>query len=67
MAWVELTFPGGWGFRRNNEDDEQPIPFAGLRGSRAGRIDGVVKKAIDARRSALHKQGRKGAAQRLER
>ena len=59
--------PGRWGVRRNNENDEQPIPVAGLRGSRAGWIDSVVKKAIDARRSALHKQGRKGAAQRLER
>jgi hypothetical protein len=49
------------------ENDEQPIPFAGLRGSRADRIDSVVKKAIDARHRALHKQGRKGAAQRLER
>jgi len=68
MALVELAFPGRGDLGvKMSIYEEQPNPVAGLGGSRANRIDCVVKKAIDARGSALHKQGRKGAAQRLER
>jgi hypothetical protein len=51
------------GSRRKNGDDERPNPFAGLVGSRAGRIGSGVREGIDAHGRVLHKEGRKGAAQ----